>query len=100
MKKFLLILLIALVVSAKVQLDTEDLKGILDWLEKVYNFIKSLGGELRDLYDWLKDNGYWDQILDLVKTYGKVAAVALCTSLTGLELICSQFIGLLLTFIG
>ena len=100
MKKFLLILLIALVVSAKVQLDTEDLKGFLDWLQKIAEFISSLTGQLKELYQWLKSSQNWDKILELVKEYGKPAAVELCTSLTGLEDVCSNFIDLLLSFIS
>ena len=100
MKKFLLILLIALVASTTVQLETGDLNGIADWIQKIAAFIASLWGKLRDLYNWLKENGYWDQIIDLVKKYGKPAAVNLCASVFGDEGVCSDFIDLLLSFIS
>ena len=101
MKKFLLVLLIALVASATIQFDTGDLNGgILDWFKKIGQFIASLWGKLKDLYDWLKDTGYWEQILNLAKEYGKPAAVQLCASVFGDEETCSGFIDLLLSFIG
>ena len=101
MKKFLLVLLIALVASATIQFDTGDLNGgILDWFKKIGQFIASLWGKLKDLYDWLKENGLWDQVLSLAKEYGKPKAVELCASYFWDEDTCSGLIDLLLSFIS
>ena len=99
MKKFLLILLIALAASATIQLDTGDLKFSWDWAKKIIEFVKKLTGKLLDLYHWLKDNGYWDQIIELLKKYGKPKAIELCTQVFKNEGVCTDLIDLLFSFI-
>ena len=96
MKKFLLILLIALVASSTITLDTEDLNSIWDtlkdWADKIGDFVKKLSAKAMDAYNWLKDNGYWDQLVDLVKQYGKPYAVEFCVGLIKIEFVCSEIV--------
>ena len=72
MKKFLLILLIAVAASVSVEFDGTELNGwFKDWIKKVankiWNFIKSLPERLKGIVNWLKENGWWDKIVDLVE---------------------------------
>ena len=54
MKKFLLILLIAVAVSVKVEFDGTDLENKWkDFLAKVWEFIKTIPEKLKRLYEWL-----------------------------------------------
>ena len=94
MKKFLLVLLIAFVASVTVQVDYEELNSwISKQLDKLTNWLKKLEGKVKDLYNWLKDSGKWDEIVGLVKAFAVPSAVALCTSLTSLGPLCAELIG-------
>ena len=47
MKKFLLVLLIAVAATATVQIETSELNNwFTDWLKKIGQFFKALGGKL------------------------------------------------------
>ena len=83
MKKFLLILLIAVAASVSVEFDGTELNGwFKDWIKKVakkvWDFIKSLPERLKGIVNWLKENGWWDKIVDLVEKYGAPKAVEFC----------------------
>ena len=99
MKKFLLILLIAVASSVTVTIDDPNLEGIVDWAKKIWDFIKSLAGKLKDFYNWLKANGYWDQIIELVKKYGQPFVIQQCTNWTGQGELCNDIISLLFSFL-
>ena len=96
MKKFLLILLIALVASSTITLDTEDLNSIWDtlkdWADKIGDFVKKLTGKLKDAYNWLKDNGYWDLLIEYIKEYGKPYATAACDSVMPIPMVCGLLV--------
>ena len=100
MNKFLLVLLIAVVASATVQIDNGELKSWISKLkDKLKKFVKKLCGKLKDLYHWLKDNGFWDQIVDLAKQYAVPAAIGLCSSVTHLDGLCSEIVSKLASHI-
>ena len=93
MKKFLLILLIAIVASIKVEFDGTDLQSKwTDFLEKVLDFIKSLPGKLKDLYDWLKENGIREDLIELLEKYGVPPAIKFCIEKTGWTELCNAII--------
>ena len=79
MKKFLLILLIAVAASVSVEFDGTELNG---WFSNLFHhvkdFFKNIGGKLKKFVNWLKDNGIWDKLVDLVKNYGGPKAVKYC----------------------
>ena len=100
MKKFLLILLIAVASSVTVQFDGTHLENWwTDLWEKIKNFVKSIPSKLKALYDWLVENGYWQQIIELVKKYGQPKAIELCTNWTGLGELCTDIVNLLFSFL-
>ena len=100
MKKFLLVLLIAVAATATVQIETSELNNwFTDWLKKIGQFFKALGGKLKQVYEWLKENGYWDQIVELVKKYGVPKAIEFCTNVFHAEDLCTDIINLLASFI-
>ncbi len=69
MKKFLAIFLVAVIACATVDEPLESWLG--DLWDKIKNAVKKA-------IQWIKDNGYWDTLVNVVKTAGKAAAKALC----------------------
>ena len=100
MKKILFFLLIAFVITTTVQEDKEDLEG---WWSDLWGnftaFLSKLTGEAKKIYKWLKDNGYWDIIVSLVKKFAVPAAITACTTYTGAYAACSIIINVLVSFI-
>ena len=84
MKKFLAILLIAIVACETVQ-DLE-LEGIF---KKIGHWFKSIWDKLRDAVkkavNWLKENGYYDLLKSKIIELGKGAATAFCSTYLGPE---------------
>ena len=77
----------------------EEIKGHINELEKSIKQIRIPVKELQKFFEgkplelfkkltrqaqngihWLKVNGYWDPIMDVVKKVGKVAAISLCSA--------------------
>ena len=90
MKKFLLVLLVAVVVSVSVTFEEPELEGI-DW-KKVWQFICSLVGELKALYEKLKKSKYWDELINILEKYGKQKAIDFCIEKTQLDAICVMLV--------
>ena len=84
MNKFILVLLIAVASCVTVEFDGSNLEGFIDWWNDIWNkfkdFIKSIPGYLKSLYDWLEGKGYIKQLVEIVEKYGKPKAVELCKS--------------------
>ena len=53
----------------------------------------------KQFHHWLKDNGFWDQIVDLAKQYAVPAAIGLCSSVTHLDGLCSEIVSKLASHI-
>ena len=70
MKKFLLVLLIAVALSSTVEFEESELNG-WDWIDDIV-------GGAKKVIEWLKKNGWWDKIVDLVEKYGAPKAVEFC----------------------
>ena len=70
MKKFLLVLLIAVALSSTVEFEEPELNG-WDWIDKIV-------GDAKRVIEWLKKNGWWDKIIDLIEKYGAPRAVDFC----------------------
>ena len=99
MNKFLIILLIAIVATTTVPA-FDDLEGFWgDFWEKVKEFIKKLPGYLKKVYQWLKDNGYWDQLVELVKKYGIPKGIEICTQYLKKEDLCTDLINFVFSFL-
>ena len=96
MKKFLVILLIAIVASSTITVDTEDFNGfwkkVGNFFKKIGDVIKKLTGKLKDLYNWLKDSGVWDTVVDYAKKYGKPYAVKFCEGFKFIESYCGPLL--------
>ena len=100
MKKFLLILLIVVATSVKIEFDGTPLEGFWgDLWEKVKKFVKSLPDRLKAFHQKLVDLGVWDDIVELVHKYGKPTVIELCTNWTQKEELCTDIINLLFSFI-
>ena len=100
MKKFLLILLIAVAASIKVEFDATDLQSKwTDFWDNVLDFIESLPGKLKDLYDWLKENGIWEDLIELLEKYGVPPAIKLCIEQTGWDELCKDIIDTIINWI-
>ena len=85
MKKLLFVLLIALVASTVVQTEDKELEGI-------FEFIASLVGKLRDLYNMLVSNGHWNRIVKLVKERKIELAFNVCSGYTGEYSACGDLV--------
>ena len=70
MKKFLLVLLVAVALSTTVEFEEPELNG-WEWIEKIKEVITQI-------INWLKENGWWDKIIDLIEKYGAPRAVDFC----------------------
>ncbi len=84
MKKFLAILLIAIVACETVQdLDLEGWWGkVKDWCKKVWH---KLSDAVKHAVNWLKENGYYDLLKGKILEIGKAAATAFCSTYLGPE---------------
>ena len=85
MKKLIFVLLIALVASTVVQTEDKELEGI-------FEFIASLVGKLRDLYNMLVSNGHWNRIVKLVKERKIEMAFNVCSGYTGEYSACGDLV--------
>ena len=95
MKKFLAILLIAIVACSTVSVVEEeefDLEKLPDWIKKGWS---TLLKTFKKVVQFLKDNGLWDPLVKLLKESGKVAAKELCLKVYDEEF-CDELLGSLL----
>ena len=95
MKKFLAILLIAIVACSTVSVVEEeefDLEKLPDWVKKGWS---TLLKTFKKVVQFLKDNGLWDPLVELLKDAGKVAAKGLCLKVYDEEF-CDELLGSLL----
>ena len=96
MNKFILVLLIAVASCVTVEFDGSNLEGFWDWIKSVWgsieNFFKDIPGYLKEIYDKLKNEGYIEQLLELVNKYGKPKAVEICTNWTGKNDLCTDIV--------
>ncbi len=88
MKKFLVILLIAVIACETVQQDIE----LESWLGDIWDKIT---GAAKQAWDWLTSSGVMEQIKSALWSAGKAAAIALCSTYFT-PAVCSTVIGLLL----
>ena len=51
-----------------------------DFVGKPLEIFNKLTRQTQNGIHWLKVNGYWDPIMDVVKKVGKVAAISLCSA--------------------
>ncbi len=84
MKKFLAILLIAIVACETVQdLELEGIWGkIKDWAKDIWH---KLTDAVKNAVNWLKENGYYDLLKSKIIELGKGAAIAFCSTYLGPE---------------
>ena len=78
MRKFLLVLLIAVIACNDVvdTLDFEDAE--LNIFKSIGKFFSNLWSKVKGVVQKLKNWGVWDGIVKAAKTVGKLAAKALC----------------------
>ena len=78
MRKFLLVLLIAVIACNDVDtLDFDDAE-FRNIFQKIGDFFGNLWNKVKGVVQKLKDWGVWDSIVKAAKTVGKLAAKALC----------------------
>ena len=98
MKKFLAILLIAIVACETV--DDFDLEGL--W-KKIKKAVKSawdkLSGAVKKAVNWFKDKGIYDIVKDKLITLGKAAATTFCSAYLS-PAVCAPAIEGLCTIVG
>ena len=94
MKKFLFVLLVAVIASAAVEDVTVE-----GWWDDVVEAFKKIIEKVKGVIQWLKDNGYWDKLIELLKKYGKPKAIEFCVSLIHKEELCTDIVTILLSFI-
>ena len=92
MKKILAILLIAAIAATFVDdlkeaglFDERDdvvLNGLPDFFkrlwDKIVEFWHDIPGAIQKVISFLKDNGYWDDLIDLIKKYGTKYGTDFC----------------------
>ncbi len=77
MSKFLLILLIAVATSITVEFDETELNG---WYKSLFSkhIYDRLIEQIKKFINWLKEEGYWDKLVDLIEKYGAPKAYEFC----------------------
>ncbi len=97
MKKFLLILLLAIVICATddakkavltVQQETEQAEKT----ETVESFLGTVGDVLLGIYKTIKKNKLWDKIINQLKNKAQKVALDICKELTNEEDGCNELI--------
>ena len=91
MKKFLAILLIAIVACSTASVIEEkeiDLEKLPAWIKKGWSKVLD---SFKKVFQLLKQSGIWDRILSILKSAGRSAAQSLCLKLFDLEL-CDELI--------
>jgi uncharacterized protein YoxC len=67
--------------------------GAEDIAKKFLKFFEKLTEEVKAAVVWLKENGYWDEIVNVAETIGKAAAVQACkTYLTEAAISCDRLV--------
>ena len=94
MKKFLFVLLFAVIATSAVE--DYNLEGVWD---DIIAAIKKIIEKIKAIIQWLKDNGHWDALIELLKKYGKPKAVEFCVKLIHKEELCNDIVTYLLSFI-
>ena len=90
MNKFILVLLIALVSCVKIEFDGDTLgklRGIFTTIIK--KIIKPL---FKPIFDLLYKEGHIGKLFDIIKKYGKLKAIGLCTNWIANEKDCTSFV--------
>ena len=97
MKKFLLILLLAIVICA-----TDDAKEEIltaqqetehaEKTETVESFLDAAGEFLQGIYKKIKKNQLWDKIINQLKNWAKNVALNICKDVTKEEEGCNELI--------
>ena len=92
MKKFLAILLVAAISCTFVEdlkdaglFDDRDdivLQGLPDFFKRLWDKIKEIWhdipGAIQKVINFLKEKGYWDDLIDLIKKYGTKYGIDFC----------------------
>ena len=80
--------------SEKAQEIAEDISAKAQEIAKDFmKFFEKLSEEVKMAIVWLKDNGYWDDIVNLAETIGKAAAVQACqTYITQTDVSCDKIV--------
>ena len=89
MKKFLAILLIAIVACSTVPVEEEKVP------EKVKNVLLKLLKPLKKVVQFLKEKGYWDQVVKFLKATGLIIPKDACVEVYDEET-CDELLGSLL----
>ena len=94
MKKFLFVLLIAVIASAAVEDSSLD-----TWWDDVVEAFKKVIEKIKTVIQWLKDNGFWEPLMRVLEKYGKPKAVEFCVKLIHKEDICTDIVNILIDII-
>ena len=90
MKKFLFIVLIAIVVSSNLDVyDELILNGLPDWLVNGWNKIKEY---FKKAKQWLVENGFWEPLKKTVEKYGRQAGMKACIKILEKEEPCKTIV--------
>ena len=81
-------------ISEKAKEIAEDVSGKAKEIVKEFmKFFEKLSEEVQKAIVWLKENGYWDEIVKIAETIGKAAAVQACkTYIPDVGVSCDQII--------
>ena len=91
MKKFLVILLIAVVACSTISVaDQEvDLQKVPDWIKNGWAKLKSA---FKKVVTFLKENGLWDPLVKVFAQYGKKFAKDMCMKAYDDEKFCDELV--------
>ena len=108
MKKVLAILLIAAITATFIDdlkeagiFDERDdvvLNGLPDFFKRLWDKIKQIWndipGAIQKVINWMKDKGYWETLIDLIKKYGTKYGIDFCSKYLDHEL-CTDVVNFL-----
>ena len=94
MKKLLFLILIAITFCTAIEEKVDEDIVLIDWAG-LWEKVKGIAGAAKK---WLKDNGLWDPLVNLLKTQGRQAAMNWCTQKIP-DYVCSSIINFVLSLI-
>ena len=87
MRRLLFLVLLAIAFCSLAEETTKDSDVVLQAadLVEIWNKVKN---SVRDAIQWLKDVGVYDFLINILKTYGRIAAITACSTDANCILIC------------
>ena len=97
MRRLLFLVLLAIAFCSLAEETTKDSDVVLQAADLV-EILNKVKNSVRDAIQWLKDVGVYDFLINILKTYGRIAAITACSTKLP-AVICTAVIDFLLSLL-